>query len=102
MQYSGQLTIIECPSCSMPFGISETFERKMRKTHGLFYCPAGHYMSYHYETEEEKYKRLYEKKKNCCEIKTQQLKTARASYHGLKGYVSKLKKQIGAGVNPDG
>lgn len=96
MQYSGELLIIDCPHCAMPFAISKTFEKKMRESHEVFYCPAGHYMSYQYETEKEKYKRLYEQKKNCCELKSHQLKTARSSYNGLKGYVAKLKKQISA------
>ena len=94
MNYSIEFTIVHCPNCSMPFCISKSFEEKRRDDHKGFYCPAGHYMAYDAETEAEKYKRLYKTKKDCCEFKARQLKTARASFYGLKGHVAKLKKQL--------
>ena len=99
--YSGEFIVIECAYCSMPFGITKTFNNARKEDHKTIYCPAGHKLAYQFESKAEKYKRLYEKERKCCEIKAKKLKTARASFYGLKGHVAKLKKKLQVkGDNP--
>jgi hypothetical protein len=44
--FTGTLTVIDCPACGMPFGITTRFETQRRDDHTTFYCPAGHGQSF--------------------------------------------------------
>jgi len=94
LEYKNELVIKECPSCGITYAMPIRFDEEKRKTHGTFYCPKGHNLYYPTESEEEKYKRLYETKKQCCDRKGEEIKYLRNRFNGFKGYVAKIKKQI--------
>lgn len=48
------LSVIECASCGIPFGITEDFEERRRNNHTGFYCPNGHSNYYAGKSEAEK------------------------------------------------
>ena len=100
--YQGELTVHTCLTCGIDFGIPTEYDDSLLENHKNFCCPNGHQQHYTAESDAKKYKRLYEQKKQCCELKMRQLKTAKSSYHGLKGYVSKLKKQLQEGGRGQG
>jgi hypothetical protein len=59
-KYESGFSVIECAGCSLPFGVTSTFERQRRDDHRTFYCPNGHNNFYPHETENEKLKRKAE------------------------------------------
>lgn len=48
------LKVTDCPTCGTTFGVTEQFETNRRDDHRLFYCPAGHPMSFRGKSEVEK------------------------------------------------
>lgn len=58
------ITILECATCNIVFGIGADFEGRRREDHEHFYCPNGHQNFYNGPTEAEKerdrYKRMYD------------------------------------------
>ena len=55
-----------CCVCGVLFCMTAEHQRRLEKNHKEFYCPNGHKLSFMSETEEDKYKKLYqeEEKKN--------------------------------------
>ena len=45
-----------CCNCSMPFAMTEDFQKARRQDRKTFYCPAGHGQRYVGKTEEQKLK----------------------------------------------
>lgn len=44
----------ECCNCHMLFAVPADFERRRRRDHEIFFCPAGHRQHYSAKSEEEK------------------------------------------------
>ena len=90
--------------CHVPFWITSAHVSRLRETHELFYCPNGHQQHFSQETEEEKFKRLYEKEQ---ERRFAAEDRARSNYSNYeqqirftaaqKGLVTKLRRKLGEG-----
>ena len=86
-----QLFVTDCARCGIVFAMTTELERRRREDHGDFYCPNGHVMIFNYETEAEKYKRLYD-------AASSDLARTEAQRRAYKGETTKLRKRAQAGM----
>lgn len=54
LTYTVALEVVTCPSCGIPFGMPEWYERDLRNDHRTFYCPNGHGQHFYAKSEAEK------------------------------------------------
>lgn len=98
------ITILECATCNIVFGIGADFEGRRREDHEHFYCPNGHQNFYNGPTEAEKerdrYKRMYDSAEWRAKSWRDQAEAAERSRRGQKAANTRLKKRIAAGVCP--
>lgn len=109
--FTGTLSVLNCATCGMPFGITADFEGRRREDHTGFYCPLGHVQSYSVASDKEReIARLKE------EIRTTEnsrafhaerarhnaeaAETARRQAAAARGVVTKVKRRLGKGVCP--
>lgn len=100
-----EVALVKITCCAegyhVPFWISAAHNSHLHDTHEWFYCPNGHQQHYPQETDEEKFKRLYEfEKKNRVQVE----RRAERNYQNFeqqirytaaqKGLVTKLRKQL--------
>ena len=84
-----------CGNCNAIFAIPAIVDVGYRFNYKSFYCPyckTGY--SYLKETDEERYKRLYEQEKGCCIAAREEANTLERKVWGMKGYATKLKKKL--------
>lgn len=105
--FTSTLTIIDCPNCGMPFGISEDFEKRRRNDHADFYCPRGHVMAYTGKSDAEKARddaAALRRRLECTEATLthtrDQLQATEYQRRAQKANNTKLRKRIAAGVCP--
>lgn len=94
------LSVVECASCSMPFGVPFSFENAYRESHETFCCPRGHNQSWKGSTEleRERERRIHaEADRARAEDRTGVAERQRAS---ARGQVTKMKNRIAKGVCP--
>lgn len=106
MTYSDTLTVIDCCSCGMPFGVPTNWEQKRRADGGGFYCPNGHDLIFR----ESDVKRLERElaaanqkiaSERARRLSTQdQLEATERSRSAVKGQLTKVKNRIQKGVCP--
>jgi hypothetical protein len=49
-----EMEMIACANCGVIFAITAVHDRRLRHSHGSFYCPSGHTQNYPQQTEEER------------------------------------------------
>lgn len=114
MTYNVTLTVLECCSCHVTFAIPETWDKSLRESHAIFYCPGGHGQSYNGPTEAQKLRaklkeseeyrantsrRLQMAEANALAVRDQLAATQR-SLTGHKAANTRIKNRIAAGVCP--
>ncbi len=52
--YTGTLAVIVCGNCGITFGLDESRQRELQRTHKSFYCPNGHYICYSGKSDADK------------------------------------------------
>jgi hypothetical protein len=95
-----ELDGIECASCGMLFGITQTYLRKRLEDHKGFYCPNGHANYFPQETEAERLRGQLEFARNRARGEERRREVAERSLAATKGVVTKLKKRVANGVCP--
>jgi hypothetical protein len=95
-----ELDGIECASCGMLFGISQTYLRKRLEDHKGFYCPNGHANYFPQETEAERLRGQLEFARTRARGEERRREVAERSLAATKGVVTKLKKRVANGVCP--
>lgn len=101
------LTLIECPNCGVSFGITTDYEKRRRDDHRKFYCPQGHNMSYHYESDTERARKQRDRARDAQVIAdrratqaVQLQRCAERSAAAHKGHLTRAKNRIKNGVCP--
>jgi hypothetical protein len=96
-----------CCQCDMVFAIPHTLRLRLRKSHAIFYCPAGHAQHYTGESSEDQLRqeveRLRKRAENLRAEYDQEWKAHKATERRLsaaKGVLTKTKKRIAHGVCP--
>lgn len=102
-----RLSLEVCCACGVEFAMPVAMQERLRRTHALFYCPAGHGQHYTAETAEEKARKEVERLTRRLEFKQHEVEAAnratereqrRAS--AAKGVTTKLRKRIATGKCP--
>ena len=92
------LYVTDCARCGVIFAISTELEQRRREDHQSWYCPNGHGMVFNYETEAERYKRLYNDASSSLAATRSDLARTEAQRRAYKGETTKLKKRAQAGM----
>ena len=107
MQYTGTLTVIECAHCHMKFAMPEDFEQSLRRSHGGFFCPAGHSLVFNgksdLELEREKRadaERTARNARASRQAAWDQAAAAERSKAAIKGHLTRARRKIAAGDCP--
>lgn len=105
--FYGQLEVIYCANCGIPFGITPDYQERRRKDHAGFHCPNGHSNVYKGESEEEKLRRENQRLVQNRAYLEDQIRDKEATIEhekkratAFKGHVSRIKNRVGAGVCP--
>lgn len=99
--YEGQLSIVECASCHMDFGITPDYERELRRTGAGFHCPAGHPL--HFPKGKSEEAKLREKLAAAEAQRTaaeDQLEAATVTAEGLRRVLLRERARFANGVCP--
>jgi hypothetical protein len=86
-------TIVDCPRCGMPFGITKDYESRRRQDKRDFVCPSGHTMSYGGESDKDKAQRLAGQL-DLERSRLQQERQARISAEHAKDYAIRSRKAV--------
>jgi hypothetical protein len=105
--YTGRLTVVDCATCHMDFGVTDKFERTRRDDHKNFFCPAGHSNYYPGRSETERLQqRLHEANQSAASL-THQLDQTRAELshesarrRGYQGQLTRTRRRIANGICP--
>lgn len=96
-----------CCECEMLFAIPHTYRLRLRKSHALFYCPAGHAQHYIDANDEdvlrEKLRKAEARADEWRAEYDQEWKARKATERRLsaaKGVLTRTKKRIANGVCP--
>jgi hypothetical protein len=105
--YDVLLDAIECCECGMVFAMPHAVKLRLRRSHALFYCPAGHPQYFSGESDEERlHKELAQAERRVKEWQSeydQEWKAHKATERRLsatKGVLTRTKKRIAHGVCP--
>ncbi|MCV2395957.1 hypothetical protein OEB99_16700 [Actinotalea sp. M2MS4P-6] len=109
--WSTTITVLTCPTCGMPFGISVDFERRRRADHQDFYCPAGHEQGFYGKSkQEQEIDRLRDERAQADRRRRlaedserfyrDQATAARRSAAAHKGHATRIRNMIANGVCP--
>lgn len=98
---------IVCAQCAMSFGVPARFESDRRSDHAIFYCPAGHSLTFNGPSKEEILQRklaereaLIERRNKELEVERRKTEQARNSARSYKGKATELKNRVRNGVCP--
>ena len=101
------LTVVECCSCHVTFGIPENWVADLQQSHAAFYCPAGHAQSYTAKSEADKLRDRVARERQWLNesdarltATRDQLKATQRSLAGHKAAKTRIKNRIAAGVCP--
>jgi len=96
------LTLVKqtCITCGMVFGIEEDFDSRLRKTHGSFCCPSGHFQHYATKTEEEKLRSRLSRIEARASRLQDEVDTAERRRRGQKAANTRLRRKIASGECP--
>lgn len=95
---ANNLTLIDCPDCSIQFAVPERWNQQRRETGDGFYCPNGHSLSYKGEIDRLR-KALAAEQASKAAIRDQ-LQAAERSAAAARGQMTKMRKRIANGVCP--
>lgn len=101
-----RLVVWECPSCGIVYGIPDEFADDLRRTGGGYYCPNGHFLSWHEsEADRERKKREAAEQRAASAEATARRQRERAeqaerSQRALRGVVTRTKNRTSKGVCP--
>lgn len=105
--YFGTLTVVNCATCQMPFGIPVGFKTDRVNDHRSFYCPAGHSNVYAGKSEAEKLRErlILEERRAVARLADNdrlraEVEHEKARTRGYKGALVKAKKRAAEGVCP--
>ena len=102
LKFETEMALVDCANCGIEFCIPNSLEKRLRTSHGSFYCPRGHSLLYGGKSEAEKVRERLE-----AELATErrskkwaeaEAKTARKQEAAAKAQLTRLKKRVGAGV----
>ena len=83
-----------CIKCKAIYAMPKMVEDEYQDSHQTFYCPyckQPHY--YPQETDEERFKRLYESEKRCCLNAQEEAESLYKSVVAYKGHLTRAKKK---------
>lgn len=100
LTYSTTLSIIECGSCGIPFGVPDSFIAERKDDHRTWYCPNGHSRYYPAESDAEKYQRLYKAAQDDKARLRAERDQVEASRRAWKGQATRARKAVLAGQCP--
>lgn len=88
-----EITVIECCTCGISFGMPESFRAKRRKDHEGFYCPSGHWQHYTGDNTEERLRK---------QLEDEQSKLANVQFEMMAAEkkIKRLEKRAKNGVCP--
>lgn len=81
------MVLEECVSCSMPFAVTEEFQRRRMEDKQSYCCPSGHWQAYQGKTDKQ---RLKEERDRAARLQAeldQKQAALRDAYNGLPGAV---------------
>jgi len=88
----GQIT---CYKCGIIFLVPVQWQAQRLEDHKTFYCPNGHNQYFSGKDEAQKLRDQKRRLLNERDEAWERAKHCRHRFNGLKGYVSRLKRQIG-------
>ena len=91
---------VTCASCGVLFWMTSQLHDRRRQDHKDFYCPNGHVLVFHGETEAEKYKRLYKSAEDRAAAARAERDQAEASRRAWKGQATRARNAALAGTCP--
>lgn len=98
--YTGQLTVLTCGVCSIPFAMPDELYWKARNSRKVwFWCPAGHEIHY-YADETEKLKQELARANTRALQAQDRAEHAENSRRAVKGHLTRVKKRVANGVCP--
>jgi len=72
----GEMTAMECPSCGVLYGLSESYRTKRKSDGAWWHCPNGHSLHYH-DTAEQMARKAAERRAEAAEAEANRQKNAR-------------------------
>ena len=90
---------IDCANCGVTFVVTAAYDQRRRDKGDRFYCPNGHYLSYHETKEDRLQRQLDSANKHAEHMRVQRNKEA-ASKRAIRGHMTRLKNRVAAGVCP--
>jgi len=101
LTYTGELTIVACPTCGTWHGIPTTLREAALEDHSKsIWCPLGHSWWYIGETEAQKADRGRKYAEDQAASERARADQAEASLRTTKGHVTRLRKKVAAGQCP--
>jgi len=104
--YTGWLTLVDCGECHVTFGIDADWQKSLKRSGALFYCPNGHHIAYS-QTENQRLneeKVTLERRLASATARAQawqdQARAAERTAIAHKGHATRLRKRAAAGVCP--
>lgn len=106
LDFSQKLEVHHCPTCFMPYAAPLRFFKERREDKQTFYCPVGHYISYH-ESENDKLRKQLEQErqntewyKNAAKAKDTQIKGMNIQIGKVKAKLKRTETRVAHGVCP--
>jgi hypothetical protein len=103
-------TVLEaetCYKCGLVFAMPHALVLQLKRSHAVFYCPAGHGQCYATESSEEKldkevkkYRELLRREREYAASVVSERNAAQRSLSATKGVLTRTKKRIANGVCP--
>jgi transposase-like protein len=101
-----KLTMLDCASCGMVFGVTTELEKRRREDGKSFFCPNGH-SNFFVENELDKARKEVKRLQDESERRRQLWRDEQAAHDATlkslaatKGHLTRTKKYIAAGVCP--
>ena len=98
LEFTDTATLVttECCACGITFAVPRWWDQKRRATHEGFYCPNGHSLSYHAESDADRALRA----KQAQAVAEARARELRAQLEQEQAKHARLKKRLTAGVCP--
>lgn len=100
MQATTTLAVEVCCKCGMTFGLPNSLQTRLRRTHDGFYCPHGHRQYYFSESDVEQANRKLQQERAAHDQTRAGLRDTERSLRATKGVVTRTKRRIANGVCP--
>jgi hypothetical protein len=99
--YLGQvrLTVMNCMTCGIVFGVPEAFDLQRREKGGSWVCPNGHSLVYR-EPDVRRLERERDQARARARHEADQREATQRSLSATRGALTKVKKRVGNGTCP--